>query len=154
MSPGASPSTSSAATLLSAVAAGLAGTAAMTVFQRAVEMPLTGRGESFAPANLATKLLPIKPRRRDRRRLNSVVHVGVGAMWGVGHATLAARTGLRGQAAVGAAFAALYCGDLLANVALGLYEPARWSARDWAIDVTNKLVLAETVGAVYDGLRA
>ncbi len=35
------------------VLAGLAGTAVMTAFEKFVEMPLTGRGESYAPANFA-----------------------------------------------------------------------------------------------------
>ena len=142
------------ATLLRGALAGLTGGAVMTTFQRAVEMPLTGRGDSYAPANLAQRLLPIRPRGRERERLNSAMHVGVGAAWGMGHAALARRTGLRGQAAVAVAFAALYGGDVVANTALGLYAPQRWSARDWAIDVTNKVVLAEAVGAAFDRLRA
>ncbi len=136
------------------VLAGLAGGAVMTTFQRFVEMPLTGRGDSYAPAALVTKLLPLgrKPP-QARPRLNSVAHVAVGALWGVAHAQIAERTGLRGQRAVGVAFAVLYGGDIVGNTALGLYAPTRWSTRDWAIDVTNKLVLAEAVTAVHDQLR-
>jgi len=36
--------------------AGLAGTVVMTAFQRLVEMPATGRKESYAPADLVMKL--------------------------------------------------------------------------------------------------
>ena len=146
-------SSSLTSTAARGAAAGLAGGAAMTAFQTLVEMPLTGRGTSYAPANLVTRLTGTRPRGRARDRLNWVAHVGVGAGWGAAHAALAERAGLRGQVAVGAAFGLLYAGDVVANTALGLYAPREWSARDWAIDVTNKLVLAEAVGLAYDALR-
>ena len=133
---------------------GLAGSAVMTAFQRWVEMPLTGRGDSYAPAALMTKLLPLGRRPPQARpRLNAAAHVAVGAGWGIAHAQLAERMGLRGQRAVVAVFAVLYGGDVAANTALGLYAPNRWTARDWAIDVTNKLVLAEAVTVVHDRLK-
>jgi hypothetical protein len=123
----------------------------MTAFQRLVEMPLTGRSESYAPADLVTKLLPIRPKRQARRPLNYAAHFAIGAGWGVAHGA-AERLGLRGQPAVAAVFGTLYVGDLLMNAALGLYEPSRWSARDWAIDVGDKLLLAEATGIVFERL--
>lgn len=133
--------------------AGLAGTAVMTGFQRLVEMPLTGRDESYAPADLVMKLLPVSPKgKRERRRLNYVAHFGVGVAWGVGHALIARRVGLRGQPAIAAVFAAIYSGDVLGNTALGLTKPWQWSREDLIIDVGDKLVLAETVGLVFDRL--
>lgn len=147
-------SASLASTAGRGVAAGLAGTAVMTAFQRFVEMPLTGRGDSYAPASLMTKLLPLGRKPPEARpRLNTAAHVVVGLTWGAAHAALAERTGLRGQPAVGAAFAVMYAGDVAGNTALGLEDPRRWSARDWAIDLTNKVVLAQAVGAVHDRLR-
>ncbi len=135
--------------------AGLAGTVVMTAFQRFVEMPLTGRKESYAPADLVMKLLPIAPKgKRERRRLNYGAHFGVGVAWGVGHGLIASRAGLRGQRAVAAVFGAIYGGDVLANTALGLTKPWQWSRQDLAIDVGDKLVLAETVGVIFDRLRA
>ena len=38
-----------------------AGTAVMAVFQKLVEMPLTGRPDSYAPARFAEKALPVHP---------------------------------------------------------------------------------------------
>ena len=71
-------------TLARGMAAGLAGTAVMTAFQRFVEMPLSGRDESEAPAKLDTKLLPIGPKgRRQQRQLNYGAHFAVGSGWGV-----------------------------------------------------------------------
>ncbi len=135
--------------------AGLAGTVVMTAFQRFVEMPMTGRKESYAPADLVMKLLPVAPKgKRERRRLNYVAHFGVGVAWGVGHGLIAKRAGVRGQGAVAAAFAAIYGGDVLANTALGLTKPWQWSRQDLIIDVGDKLVLAETAGLIFDRLRA
>ncbi len=139
------------AALARGAVAGLAGTGAMTAFQRLVEMPLTGRADSFAPADLVTRLLPVRPTGRTRRRVNSAAHVAVGAAWGAAHG-VAGHAGLRGQHAVATVFGVLYVGDVVANTALGLYEPHRWSARDWAIDVVDKLVLAEATGLVHDRL--
>lgn len=51
-------------------------------------------------------------------------------------------------------FGAIYAGDGVLNTALGLYRPWRWSAQDWAIDVGEKLLLAETVGLVHERLAA
>lgn len=135
-------------------AAGLVGTAVMTGFQELVEKPLTGRGDSFAPANLVEKVLPVHPTTQaGRRRLNWGTHVALGAMWGAAH-VVATRRGLHGWRAVTASFAVVYTGDLLLNTALGLYSPRTWSAQDWAVDVGDKLVQAAATGALYDRFLA
>ena len=132
------------------VVAGLAGTAAMTAFQKAIEMPLTGRSDSYAPASFAEKVLPVRPGSDSgRKRLNYGTHFALGTMWGTAYG-LAARTGLRGQRAVAVVFLTVYTGDVLLNTALGLYEPSSWSRRDWAIDIIDKLVQAEATGAAFD----
>jgi len=136
------------------VAAGVAGTAAMTAFQLLVEMPITGRKESYAPADLVMKLLPVAPRRkRDRRRLNYAAHFGVGVAWGAGHAAIARRAGLSGQRAVAAVFGVLWAGDVIGNTALGLDKPWTWSGEDIAIELVDKLLLAEVTGLVFDQLQ-
>ncbi len=142
-------------TMARGTAAGLAGAVVMTAFQRLVEMPLTGRKESYAPAALVMKLLPVAPKRkRDRRRLNYAAHFGVGVAWGVGHGALATRLGLSGQRAVATVFSVFYAGDVLGNTALGLEKPWQWSGQDLAVDVIDKLVLAETTGLVFERLGA
>lgn len=139
-----------AETLGRGVVAGLAGTIVMTAFQEFVEMPLTGRRESYAPADFAEKALPVRPRdRRERKQLNYLTHFALGGMWGAAYG-VAAHRGLRGQRAVAAVFATVYTGDVLLNTALGLYQPTTWSARDWAIDVGEKLLQAEATGLVFD----
>ena len=132
------------------VLAGLAGTVAMTAFQELVEMPLTGRQDSYAPADFAEKVLPVHPTTPEGRRwLNHTTHVALGGMWGTAYG-VAAASGLRGQRAANAVFAAVYTGDVLLNTALGLYQPSRWTAQDWAIDILDKYVQAQATGAVFD----
>ncbi len=140
-------------TLGRGVVAGLAGTAVMTTFQKFVEMPITGREESFAPARFAAKILPIEPKNeQDRQRLNWVTHFALGAMWGAAFG-IADRAGLHGQKAVAAVFAAVYTGDVVLNTALGLYEPSSWSKGELVVDVIDKLVQAEATGAIFDRMR-
>ncbi len=138
------------ATIGRGVVAGVAGTAVMTAFQKLVEMPITGRGESFAPANFAAKILPIEPKNdQERQRLNWLTHFALGAMWGTAFG-MAGRAGLHGQKAVAAVFAVVYTGDVLLNTALGLYEPSSWSKGELAVDVIDKLVQAQATGAIFD----
>ena len=141
---------STAAVLGRGVLAGLAGTVVMTAFQKLVEMPLTRREESYAPAALAEKVLAVRPRTTaGRRRLNDATHFAVGGMWGAAYGIAAAK-GLRGQKAVNTVFAAVYTGDVLLNTVLGLYQPSTWTAKDWAVDVVDKYVQAQATGAVFD----
>ena len=134
------------------VVAGVAGTIVMTAFQKLVEMPVTKRGESYAPADFAEKVTPASPTSRaGRRRLNWATHFALGTMWGAAHGIAAAK-GLRGQRAVNTVFGVVYVGDVALNTALGLYSPTRWSAKDVAIDVVDKYVQAQATGAVFDRL--
>jgi len=132
------------------VLAGIGGTAVMTAFQELVEMPLSRRGDSYAPADFAETVTPVHARSAaGRRRLNWVTHVALGGMWGAAYGIAAAR-GLRGQKAVHAVFAVVYAGDVALNTALGLYRPLQWSAKDVVVDVVSKYVQAQGTGAVFD----
>jgi alcohol dehydrogenase YqhD (iron-dependent ADH family) len=134
------------------VVAGIAGTVVMTAWQKLVEMPLTKRADSFAPASFAEKVTPADPDTlQGRRRLNWATHFALGTMWGAAYG-IAAAQGLRGQKAVNTVFAIVYAGDVALNTALGLYEPRQWSAKDVAIDVVDKYVQAQGTGAVFDRL--
>ncbi len=136
--------------VLRGVVSGLAGTVVMTAFQKLVEMPLTQRGASYAPADFAEKVTPVRTRSpKGRRRLNWITHFALGTMWGAAYGIAAAR-GLRGQKAVNAVFGVVYAGDVALNAALGLYHPLRWSAKDLIIDVVDKYVQAQGTGAVFD----
>ena len=124
----------------------------MTAFQKLVEMPLTGREESFAPADFAETVTPVETKTpAGRRRLNYATHFSLGAMWGAAYGVAALR-GLRGQKAVNAVFAVVYAGDVALNTALGLYSPTQWTAKDLVVDVVDKYVQAQGTGVLFDRL--
>lgn len=134
------------------VVAGLAGTVVMTAFQRLVEMPLSGRAESYQPAELVEKITGARPGQPNRRRLNYAAHFGVGAAWGAAHGA-AAHAGVRGAGTVAAVFGTLWPADVTSMALLGLGEPPwRWSARELAVDVADKLVLAAATGVAFEAL--
>jgi hypothetical protein len=132
------------------ILAGVAATAVMTAFQKFVEMPLTGRDNSYAPADFAERILPVHAKTpEDRTRLNYITHFSLGGMWGTAYG-IAATGGLRGQKAVNAVFAAVYTGDVVLNTALGLYQPTKWTRQDWLVDIVDKYVQAQATGAIFD----
>jgi len=134
------------------ILAGVAGTVVMTAFQKLIEMPVTGREDSYAPADFAQRILPVNPSNaQERKQLNYVTHFALGGMWGTAYG-IAAGAGLRGQQAVNTVFATVYTGDVLLNTALGLYHPTQWSTKDWAIDIVGKYVQAQATGLIFDRL--
>ncbi len=136
--------------------AGVAGAVVMTAFQRAVEMPLSGRPESAEPLRAIERLTPFKVPRgaRRRRAVNYAAHFGIGAAWGAGHAMLARRLDARGLAAAVKVFAILWPADAFGNAAAGVHDwPWRWTGRDAAVDVVDKLILAVATAVVFDRLQ-
>jgi hypothetical protein len=132
------------------MAAGVAGTVVMTAFQKFVEMPLTGRETSYAPADFAERILPIhSTTQQGRERLNWSTHFALGTMWGSAYGA-AGHAGLHGVKATAVVFPVVYAGDVLLNTALGLYKPASWSAQDWTVDLVDKFVQAAATGVLYD----
>lgn len=132
------------------VLAGLAGTVVMTAFQKFVEMPITQREESYAPAMFAKRVLPLQPAdQQQEARLNYITHYSLGAMWGTAYG-VAASTGLRGPRAVLTVFGIVYTGDIALNMALGLYKPWKWSKQDIIVDALDKFVQASATGMVFD----
>ena len=130
--------------------AGVAGSVVMTTWQKLVEMPLSEREDSYGPAILAKKLLPINVSSdAGMKRLNYVVHTALGAMWGAAYG-VAAHKGLRGLRGTAATFGAIYSQDLAMISALGLDKPWTWSRKDWTIDVLDKAVVITATGAIFD----
>lgn len=122
----------------------------MTVFQKIIEMPLSGREDSYAPAMFAERILRIHPRgQRGRTVVNYAVHFALGTGWGAASG-VTAHLGVRGPRGVATVFGIVYSGDVLLNTALGLYRPLSRSRQDWIIDITDKLVQAAATGAVFD----
>jgi hypothetical protein len=138
------------ATVGRGILAGLGGTVVMTAFQKLIEMPITGREDSYDPAVLAEKLLPVHPSDDGARmRLNYAAHFTLGAMWGAAYG-LVAYMGLRGPRAVAVTFGAVYASDLVLTTALGLAKPWTWSRQDIAIDVVDKFVHVAATSVLFD----
>ncbi len=113
-------------------------------------MPLTGRGDSYVPADFAEKVTPVHPDSAGgRRRLDALTHVALGTVWGAAYGVAAAR-GLRGQKAVHAVFGVVHVGDVALTTVLGLYHPLQWSAQDVLTDVVDEYVQARSTGVVFD----
>lgn len=130
--------------------AGMVGTAAMTAFQKLVEMPVTGRSDSYVPAEIAERLLGVRASTpQGRKRLNYAAHTALGAMWGAAYG-VAALKGLRGQKAANAVFAAVYPTDVAMTAALGVSDPRAWSAQDWVIDSVEKYIEAQATCVLFD----
>ena len=109
--------------------AGVAGSVVMTAFQKLVEMPISEREDGYAPAELAQRLLPIRPQTAAGRWWsNYCTHTALGAMWGAAYG-VAAHQGLRGARGAAATFAAIYSQDLVMIQALGPASRARGRAR-------------------------
>ncbi|RZU32175.1 hypothetical protein BKA19_1868 [Blastococcus saxobsidens] len=132
------------------VLAGVAGSVVMTAFQKFVEMPISQREDSYGPADLAQKLLPVRPATDAwRKRLNYATHTALGAMWGAAYG-VAAHRGLRGLRGTAATFGAIYSQDLVMITALGLGKPWTWSRKEATIDVLDKVVHIAATSAIYD----
>jgi hypothetical protein len=136
------------------VLAGFGGAAVMTAFQKLVEMPITGREDSYAPQKFAEKVLPIHPATdAGRKRLNYATHFALGATWGAAYG-VAAYKGLRGPRAILTTFATIYLQDNVMVTALGLDKPWTWSRQDAVIDVVDKFVNVVGTGLIFDNLLA
>jgi hypothetical protein len=132
------------------IVSGVAGSVVMTAFQKFIEMPITGRDDSYSPAKLGKKLLPVDPSTDEgRKRLNYAMHFSLGAMWGAAYG-VATHAGLRGPRAVAATFAAIYTNDVLTTTALGLTNPLKWSRQDLVVDVVDKFVQVSATGVIFD----
>jgi hypothetical protein len=143
-----------ACTIGKGLAAGLAGTAAMTLSSTA-EMRRRGRDASTAPADAAAKVLGIAEFADNaaKARFSNLVHWGYGTGWGVVRALLGA-TGLSPVAATAAHLAAVWGNEAVMLPALGVAPPFyTWGATEVAIDVGHHVVYAAATGAAYELLR-
>ena len=131
------------------LAAGLAGTAAMTV-SSTLEAKLRGREASIAPARAASKVLGVAPvDEQGERRFNTLVHWGYGTGWGAARGIFAA-AGLGGVGATLAHLGAVWGSEQVALPATGAAPPAtQWGAAEVAVDVWHHVVYAAATGVAY-----
>jgi hypothetical protein len=162
--------TSVPAALARGLVAGLAGTAAMTLYQEAVARA-QGRSavaetikeprtwaEAPAPARMAKKVsegvLGKRVVKRQAPVITNVVHWAYGASLGAAYGLAASR--LRAHPlASGAAFGTAAWGFAYAALSpLGIYEPPwRYPAKTLGVDLSYHVVYGLGVATVFDALR-
>ncbi|WFE99983.1 hypothetical protein [Micromonospora sp. WMMD964] len=137
------------------LAAGLAGAAVMTVAEK-VEQRVTGRPDSYVPAQVLARLagLPESSGQQQPRWQNLAMHYGQGAVVGVLRSVMA-QAGLRGVWASSVFTALRLANDQILENATGVgAPPLTWPRGELAIDVLHKSIYAFATGAVADALAA
>ena len=138
--------------ILSGLAAGLAGTAAMTVSEN-LEMRVTGREPSTIPGQVGSKLLGRSLDGDSPQRLNGVVHWSHGVAMGAVRGLLG-RTGLSASTATALHFLIVWGGDAMLYRTLHLTPvPWRWQRQELATDLFHKGVYSLATGVAFERLR-
>jgi hypothetical protein len=135
----------------SGLAAGLAGTALMTV-SSTLEMKLRGRPPSTVPARAAAKVLGVEPTgETEQRRFAKLAHWAYGTSWGAARG-LIGFCGLRGPRAAALFYATVWGTELLTLPTLDIGVPPvwKWSPSELAIDAFHHVVYAGTTSATYE----
>lgn len=135
------------------LAAGLAGTAAMTI-SSTIEAKLRHREPSTAPADAASKLLGVKPEGdKQAKRFSTIVHWAYGTSWGAVRGLLGC-TGLPAPAASAVHMGALWGSEQVSLPALGVSPPlTKQDPTEIAIAAWHELVYAAVTGAAYEALN-
>lgn len=134
------------------LAAGLVGTAAMTM-SSTVEAKLRGRGSSTTPARAASAVLGVAPvDEQGEQRFNHLVHWGYGTGWGAVRGVLGA-AGFHGPAAAAAHLGAVWGAEQVVLPATGAAEPAtKWGATEVAVDLWHHVVYVVATALAYEWL--
>ena len=133
--------------------AGLAGTAAITSSQM-IEMKITGRKPSEAPAKAATKVLDVKAINiQHRPKFSQEVHWAYGTSWGVTRGLLAL-SGLKGWAATAIHFGAVMGTAMVMTPALKVAPPVKeWGVKGILTDAMHHAVYALAAGLFFDAIN-
>ena len=133
-------------------AAGLAGTAAMTL-SSTLEAKLRGRPPSDAPARAAGNVLRVEPRDEEgKSRFSNLVHWGYGTTWGIARGLLD-RLGLSPGRATAAHLGAVWGAEAVMLPVLGVAPPVwKWGGTELAVDLLHHGVYAGTTGIAYEAL--
>lgn len=136
------------------VVSGLVGTAVLTVAQR-IEMALSGREGSSAPAEAVEKVLDIEPRNeKAEERLSQLTHWAYGTSWGAVRGLLAG-VGLKGPAATLTHFGLVWGSALGMLPALGVAPPpTEWGKEQVLKDAGFHALYAVATGLTYAYLEA
>lgn len=133
--------------------AGLVGTIAITASQ-AIEMRLTGRKPSDAPARAFCKVTGIQPQTpRGKQILAQAVHWLYGTSWGLFRSGLDL-AGVRGVTATAAHALAIEGAAITILPGLELAPPVtEWEPKEVAVEFLHHVVYATAAGVTYDALR-
>lgn len=134
------------------VAAGLVGTAAMTL-STAIEARLRGRESSDAPAQAAGRVLAVEPSgERGKARFSRIAHWGYGTSWGAARGLLD-RAGLEPVAATGAHLGVVWGTAAVMLPALDAAPPVwEWGATEVGIDLFHHVIYATATGVAYEAM--
>jgi hypothetical protein len=139
---------------LNRMAAGLAGTIAMTASEK-IEQAITGRPNSYIPAHTLERflLLPTKAD-HERRWMSWLAHWSLGIIPAALRGIMA-EGGMRGPLASGLFFATRLTTDETMEQVAGVGKPPwSWPPKLAAVDVLHKAVYAFATGAVADTLAS
>jgi hypothetical protein len=135
------------------MAAGLLGTAAMTV-SSTLEAKLRKRPPSQAPAKAAERVLGIEKfaSPEAESRFSDLVHWGYGTAWGAVRGLLGS-TALPPKAATAAHLAAVWGQEVVMLPRLGVAPPVnQWGKEEVAIDLFHHVVYATATGIAFEAL--
>jgi hypothetical protein len=132
--------------------AGAAGTLAITLSQM-IEMKITKRKPSTAPADAAQKVLEVKPEtEEDKQQFSQQIHWAYGTSWGVPRGILSL-LGVKGFPATAIHFATIYSTALIMPTQLKVASSLKeWSLKEFAVDALHHAVYAIAAGLVFDAM--
>lgn len=134
------------------IIAGLAGTVAITIAQL-IEMKITGREGSDAPAKAVNKVLDVEATDKEHKeQFLQQVHLTYGTLWGIARGVFDL-CGLKGIPATTAHMAALWGTELVMLPAIDVAPPVKeWGGKEIAKDGLFHSIYAVTAGVVYDAI--
>ncbi|HSQ43569.1 MAG TPA: hypothetical protein VLM16_01150 [Ginsengibacter sp.] len=131
--------------------AGLAGTMAITISQM-IEMRITKRKASNAPAKAVKKTLHIEATPGKKEDFSNEVHWVYGTSWGVMRGLLS-MAGINGFVATSLHLASIWGTAATIQPKLDIAPPlSEWEPKDIAIDLMHHAVYAIVAGLVYDAI--
>lgn len=134
------------------VMAGIVGTAAISISQ-AIEMKITEREASSAPADAAGKVLDIKPADEEKKaKVGQEVHWAYGTSWGIARG-LISMMGLTGWKATLLHFGAIWTTEMVMLPSMDLAPPVtEEEPKTIAIDGLHHAVYAVAAGLAFDAI--
>lgn len=134
------------------LASGMVGTAVLTAAQM-IEMKLSGREPSSAPADAVEKVLDLEPKSEEaEQRLAQLTHWAYGSGLGATRGLLSA-AGLKGPAATLVHFGIVWGAALTMLPALGIAPPpTKWGKEQLAKDAGFHALFAVATSLAYEYL--